>query len=90
MRREQTEKLIRLIVQNGCRTSERTIINWGMAVVDALSATDADAAFESLRRRFSRAYGRRLGGCTAPLVGGFPWRAVILWDDGVEIVTGIS
>ncbi len=66
MKRKQIRKLIELADWNSYVTHD-TRITWGMAIIDALSETDGDAAFESLRRRFSRAYGRRLGGCTAPL-----------------------
>ena len=42
--------------------------NWGVVTAEAMSETDGDAAFERLRRRFARKYGRRLGGCTERLV----------------------
>ena len=66
--RKQIKILVNLIADNRRTITYETHRKWGMALIDALSETDADAAFESLRRRFSRKYGLRLGGCTPPLV----------------------
>ena len=66
MKRKQIRELVGLMVWG--RVTRRTEQKWAMALADALSETDGDAAFESLRRRFSRKYGRRLGGCTERLV----------------------
>ena len=66
MKKEQIRILLHLALrgQVGWETTEK----WIDAIADAMSETDGDAVFESLRRRFSRKYGRRLGGCTGPLV----------------------
>lgn len=67
MKRNQIKTLIRA-VDDASLTTLETRRRWFMAIIDALSETDGDAAFESLRRRFARKYGRRLGGCTERLV----------------------
>ncbi len=73
MKREQVRKLIGLALRNSYVTQE-TRVKWGLAVIDALSETDGDAAFERLRRRFEKSYAvlhhSGLGGCTSPVSGG--------------------
>ena len=66
MKRSQIRTLIRAVDDASVTTLE-TRRRWFLAIIDALSETDGDVAFESLRRRFSRKYGRRLGGCTERL-----------------------
>ena len=65
MKLRQIGELIEWI--NISKVSLETKRKWENRVEGALSETDGDAAFESLRRRFSRKYGLRLGGCTERL-----------------------
>lgn len=63
MKRERIKELIKLIATApvSCGTHQ----SWGMALADALSETDEDAAFERLEKRFSQPLlTPRLGSCT--------------------------
>jgi len=71
VKREQVRELLKIMGANSYVTWE-TKVKWGMAFVEALSETDGDAAFERLKRRFSKNYAifhhSSLGGCTERLV----------------------